>query len=161
MARHERDREDLLAEATALVERLELRVPQQAEPLVLGVRRDGCLSIYFSADLAVHFNTKHEVRRAYIEGTLVKAERESLVAMQRQRSDQAVELLSREMSATEQADFLADTSRKIGEALASLDRGECQVLRQVPEDLSGLERAKKWLAALPDPLRIAQSPHAR
>ena len=46
MARHEEDREDLLAEATALVERAELVVEGAAESVVIGFRRDGCASIY-------------------------------------------------------------------------------------------------------------------
>jgi hypothetical protein len=169
MARHEQDREDLLAEATALVERMELqlRYPPKAdasgapEPIVLGVRRNGCLSIYFSADFAVHFNTRQEVRRLYADGALVKAERGKLISMQRQRSEQAVELLSREFSAAEQSRLLGDVSQRIAGISAALDRREAAVRRQVPPDLPGLARAKEWLAALPADLIVAASPHAR
>jgi hypothetical protein len=167
MARHEQDREDLMAEATALVERMELRVSPQpeadasgspAEPIVLGVRRDGCLSIYFSADFAVHFNTRQEVRRTYLNGALIKAERGKLVSMRRERSEQAVELMAREMSEEEQQTLLADVARRVAAILASLQRNDCQSLRQVPADLPALDRAREWLAMLPIELVVAASP---
>ena len=41
MARRESDREDLLREATALVERAELTIEGFDEPIVVGFRRDG------------------------------------------------------------------------------------------------------------------------
>ena len=47
MARQESNREDLLREATALVERVELHVPAFEEPIVVGFRRDGCASFLF------------------------------------------------------------------------------------------------------------------
>ena len=53
MAKEERDREDIFREATALVERVELSgIVGQAEPVVIGFRRNGCGSIYFGVELA-------------------------------------------------------------------------------------------------------------
>jgi hypothetical protein len=161
MARRERDREDLLAEATALAERMELRVDEEAEPMVLGVRRDGCLSIYFSADCAVHFNTRQEVRRMYLDGALIKAECGKLVSMRRERSERAVELLSHELSAAEQQRILAEMRQRITATSSSLERSTCQVVRQIPADFPALERAKVWLARLPSELTVAALPNAR
>ena len=50
MALHEQDREDLLSEATALVQRVELRVEGFAEPVIVGFRRGGEASVFFGAD---------------------------------------------------------------------------------------------------------------
>ncbi len=70
MARDESSREDLLREATALVERIEL-VPHATDPLiaasdlfdkhiVAGFRRDGALSVFFGEDPVYHFNAEGE-----------------------------------------------------------------------------------------------------
>ena len=40
MARREQDREDILAEATALVERVELQIAGETDPIVVGFRRN-------------------------------------------------------------------------------------------------------------------------
>lgn len=44
MARSEGPREDLLAEAVALVERVELSTDSSEVPVVIGFRKDGCAS---------------------------------------------------------------------------------------------------------------------
>src|SRR4051794_11841558 len=85
MARHESDREDLLREATALVERVELTMAGSEEPIVIGFRRDGSCSMFFGADPVYQFNTQAELRRAFREGRLVKAEGGRLVALERRR----------------------------------------------------------------------------
>ena len=72
------NREDLLREATALVERIEL-VPHRdrqfdaSEPIVVGFRADGALSIFFGDDPVYQFNAAGELRRAYCDGLLFKA----------------------------------------------------------------------------------------
>ena len=73
MVRDERDREDLLAEATALVERISLRIDPQQEPVVIGFRRDGSASFYCAAEEVYHFNSAGQMRRAYVDGQLFKA----------------------------------------------------------------------------------------
>src|SRR5262245_38526664 len=93
MSRRESDREDLLREATALVERAELNVPGYNDPIVAGFRKDGSASFYFGADLVCQFNAAGELRRAYVASLLYKAERGRLVALRRQRSDTEVALV--------------------------------------------------------------------
>src|SRR6184192_244955 len=100
MARVERDREDLLAEATALVERVELEVAGWPGHVVLGFRASGCGSVYFGADEAYQFNTTGELRRAYRDGALYKAERRRLVRLARQRTAEEVQLIRHELNPT-------------------------------------------------------------
>ena len=100
MARQENPREDLLAEATALVERAELRIAGFAEPIVVGFRRNGAASIYFGQDAAYHFNTANELRRAFIGGTLYKADRGRLAALVRRRTAAEVELVRHDLDET-------------------------------------------------------------
>src|SRR5690606_4241518 len=97
MARQEQDREDLLKEATALVERVELAIDGMPEHVVVGFRADGCASFYFGPEPVWHFNTSQELRRAYVGGLLYKAEQGRLVSLQRNRTSGQVQLLRHEL----------------------------------------------------------------
>src|SRR2546421_10418921 len=103
MVRRESDREDLLREATALVERAEIRTPGEHEPIVVGFRRDGSASFFFGAHPVYQFNSAGEFRRGYIGGLLYKAERGRLIALRRERSDAEVALVRTELNDDEAA----------------------------------------------------------
>ncbi len=94
MARHETDREDLMREATALVNRVALRREGTSEETVIGFRTEGTLSIYFGTELVYQFNTDHELRRGYYKGCLLKANQRLLVSMRRNRESGSLQLLS-------------------------------------------------------------------
>ena len=64
MSRQQQDREDLLQEATALVQRIGLRLAGEDEELVIGFRRDGGASFYWGGSLAYQFNSRGHLRRA-------------------------------------------------------------------------------------------------
>ena len=87
MARDERDREDLLNEATALTQRVELRIPSVSQTVFIGFRREGAASIYWGQDEVHHFNGSNELRRGFLTGRLVKAERGRLCWLDRNRDD--------------------------------------------------------------------------
>src|SRR3954453_924358 len=110
MARTESDREDLLREATALVERVELQVDGLEQPIVVGFRRDGSASFFFGAEAVYQFNSAGEFRRGYIDGLLYKAERGSVIALERERSETAVNLRRIELSAQQTDAILAKAS---------------------------------------------------
>ncbi len=163
-AKHERlevDREDLLAEATALVDRIELAVEGFAEPVVVGFRRQGAASIYYGADPAYHFNAAGELRRAYCDGLLYKADKGRLAAMNRQRTDSAVELVRHDLNDHEQQAFgerLAVNLRNLREAL---DAGRFIVRGEIPQGGNVLAKARHWLAEIPSPPAIAQRPNVQ
>ena len=73
MSRLERDREDLLREATALVERAEIRLGDFDEAVIVGFRSGGAASFYFGADPVFQFNADNQLRRGFVGGRLVKA----------------------------------------------------------------------------------------
>ena len=98
MARKEQDREDLLSEATPLVERIELDVEGFPETIVVGFRRTGEGSVYFGPDPVYQFNGAGELRRGYRAGRLIKAEQGRLVFLDRLRGPTDV-LLSLEVLA--------------------------------------------------------------
>lgn len=161
MAREEHDREDLLAEATALVERAELALPGCAETTVIGFRSDGCGSIYLSARLAWHFNSHNQLRRAYANGLLYKAQRGRLVALRREQTASEVQLVRRDLDASETAQFLGELERDLTELRQTLATATVRVVGQIPAESDVLGRIRQWLAGLPSPPQLADSPHAR
>jgi hypothetical protein len=160
MARNEQDREDLLAEATALVERIELAVEGVAESVVIGFRRDGCASIYFGGDPVYHFNSRLELRRGFAAGELYKAEHGRLVSLQRQRTGQEVQLLRQELDDAAQETFLQQCEQHLTHLRTQLAAGRFELRGQVPGDADLVTRVRSFLEKLPMPIRAASSPHA-
>lgn len=161
MARYEADREDVLREATALVERAELTIPQLAESVVVGFRRSGLVSFFFGADPVYQFNSACELRRAFVGGQLVKAERGVLVALERRRSAGEVQLVSRHLDEAQTASLLQEMVRRLFLLQSALCDQSFSLLGQVPDKGDVLARISTWLDALPTPVQIAQMPHAR
>ena len=161
MARQESDREDLLREATALVERAELRLAGQPEPITVGFRRDGSLSVYFGADPVYQFNTANELRRAYASGLLYKAEAGRLVSLRRERSAAETALVRHELTPEETAAFLAQVQQHLRLVFACLTAGDHLLLRHFPSTANLLPRIIDWLRNLPTAISIARAPHAR
>jgi hypothetical protein len=161
MAREEHDREDLLSEATALVERAELRMPGFADPVVIGFRRDGCGSIYLGAEPVWQFNSRGELRRAHVDGRLLKAERGRLVALERRRTETEVQLVRHELDADETASLLLRLQTAVTELSAALDSGDFELVGQSPVEGNVVARIKSSLAALPRVPRVADAPNAR
>lgn len=158
MARDEQPREDLLAEATALVERIELARPDGAARVVIGFRRDGAPSIYFGEDPAYHLNAAGQLRRAYLDGKLFKAERGQLIAIERVRTERQVQLHSHPLDAAEAAAFVENLVSRAETLARELDAGAWQVAGQVPAEGDILSRARRLLAAVSRGVTIAASP---
>jgi hypothetical protein len=161
MAASESDREDLLREATALVERAELSVPSYTEPVVAGFRRDGAASFYFGAERVYQFNTTRELRRAYIDGLLYKAERGQLVALTRERSESEVSLVRRELTSDETSAILTSLASHLDRLRDALQAQACTLIGQVPDDRDVEGRIKDWLVALSSSPQVANRPNVR
>jgi hypothetical protein len=162
MARQESDREDLLREATALVERIELAPLQaaDADPIVAGFRRDGALSVYFGADPAYQFNAAGELRRAFVTDLLYKAAEGRLVSLKRVRTTTEVQLQTRTLTTTEHTEFISLMCERLQGLARQLHAGEIKVIGQVPEGADALGRVVKWLREHEE-FRVAASPRAR
>lgn len=158
MAREESDREDLLREAVALVERAELRVADEPEHVTAGYRANGALSLFFGPDPVWQFNAAGELRRGYLAGKLLKAEGGRLVEMTRERTAESTRLLSRSLAADEQQAVLREAERRIGKLHAALAAGECEVIGQVPAERDVTARVIGSLAMLRTGFAVAQSP---
>jgi hypothetical protein len=161
MARQESDREDLLREATALVERAELIIGGEPERITVGFRRDGAMSIFFGGDPIYQFNTAGELRRAFADGLLYKAERGRLVALRRERTPTEVALVRRELTDADTQAFLATASSRLASLSESLQSGSFQTAGQVPADCDIPGRVRAWLQKHLGSLAIAARPHAQ
>jgi hypothetical protein len=173
MARRESDREDLIREATALVERIELapRTKNQwaasstntsyidTQSIVVGFRSNGAASFYFDHDPVYQFNAARELRRAYCGGLLYKASRGGLVSLTRVRQAREVQLVSHELNDVETSVFLRRMASSLCELTEKIGTGEYVIAAQVPPGAGVLGRVVEWLNTYPGPT-IAHSPRA-
>jgi hypothetical protein len=163
MARQSHDREDLLAEATALAHRVEVTWPglPRREAIVCGFRANGCASIYFSADWALHFDSRHRLRRAYIDGLLIVADAGQLSSLRRQRAADEVQLVRRQLTPNETSALLFEAGNRLRELGAALAGGEAVCGRNVWPEGEPRSDIVAWINSLTKPLQIANAPHAR
>lgn len=162
-AQHERfeaDREDLLAEATALVDRVEIAVDGFAESIVIGFRRQGGASVYFGGDPAYHFNPSGELRRAFCDGLLYRADGGRLASLERRRTKGEVVLVRRELDDNEFSAFLTRLSGDLQVLRSAIAAGGFVVRGQVSETGDVLTRVATWLNDLELPVRVALKPNA-
>ncbi|MFN0018196.1 MAG: hypothetical protein ACKVP0_08055 [Pirellulaceae bacterium] len=160
MASQESDREDLLREATALVERIELRLPNQPETIVAGFRRDGSASFFFGQSPVFQFNSQRELRRAFRDGLLYKTDNGRLVEMRRERTATAVELRSRVLTDEESAALCQEALTRLGELRDALKGGQAVVVGQFPDAEHGADvkgRVMDWLHQLPAEIKVAKT----
>ncbi len=157
MARDEQDREDLLLEATALVERIELAVAGEDEPVVVGFRRDGSPSVFFGGDTVYQFNSAGQLRRAFVDGLLYKAEKGRLVSLRRQRTPDETQLLRSDISDEQQQEFLAAMKSRFLEFSQALREGRFEIVGQVPMGADVLQRVREGLSKLADS-QVASTP---
>jgi hypothetical protein len=132
MARDETDREDLMAEAIALRERIELVVPGEPEHVIAGFRDNGVFALYFGTDPAFQFDAQGRLRRAFVAGDLYRSQSATLARLTRTRSAGEVNLIRHDLTADELSRFLTAMRDKLARLLAALEQGAAVVVRQVP-----------------------------
>ncbi len=129
MAKQEVDREDILREATALVNRVELKVSGRGDGdhVVFGFRECGSLAVYFGGEPVYQFNANQALRRAYHQGCLLKAVDCLLVSMRRERQDGKLQLLSTSWDEEMTRDFIGQVRRDMFQLVEAIAAGEAQV----------------------------------
>lgn len=158
MPRFEAPREDLLAEATALVYRLELTTEDWSEPVFSGFRRNGAASFYFGPEFVIQFNAARQLRRGFWGGEMLVAEKGRLFALHRHAEAAAVRLQRRPLTAEESTVYLEASDRNLQQLGARLASGEYALRGQVPPDGGVVDRLREWLPL--EELVIAARPHA-
>ncbi|MCE9608188.1 MAG: hypothetical protein K8U03_25160 [Planctomycetia bacterium] len=165
MAREEEDKEDLLREATALVERVELLdASHEGEPhsIVVGFRRDGAASYFFGSDPVYQFNTRRELRRGFHSGKLLKAERGRLVELTRTRTETETGLERRELSEEHMGELLDDIRLRLSALVAHWLRNGYSLVGQVPAGTDVMKRViAETEAILLEDIVVADSPGLR
>jgi len=162
MAREESDREDLLRDATALAQRIELapRGDPSADHVVAGFRGPLALSLFFGTEPVYQFNTAGQLRRAFATGLLLKAVDGRLLSLSRIRQSGEVQLVQHELTEDEQAVFVSEMHYRLRDLLSRLNTDQMIVVGQVPPEADVLGRVRDWLAAH-ETISIAHSPHVR
>jgi hypothetical protein len=133
MARAESDREDLIREATALRNRVEWQIPGEIEPVLAGARPDGSLSVYFGADPVYQFSADGGLRRAYVDGFLYRTQGKTLARLSRHRSAEKTVLQRRDLSASDQAEFLQRMDERLSHLAQCVATGTFRELRSVSD----------------------------
>jgi hypothetical protein len=158
MAREAHEREDLLRDARALAPRIMLRVELSGGMAdVLAGFRGEALSLYFGDDPVFHFNGRGELRRAFVDDRLIKAERGRLVILTPQRTDERTEFQATMLGTDAQARLLADVENRLRRLGNLLAENRFAILGQEPSDGDALVRLQRWLAER-DNIRVANSP---
>lgn len=133
MAKNESDREDLMAEAGALVRRMEI-LRDDAEPIVAGEKSDGRWSVYFGADPAYHFDEVGRLQRAFVDGKLYRTQGAALAELKRVRSELATTLNRRDLPPAELGGFLHGMRERLKGLAEEIDGGDAVFGRRVPDD---------------------------
>ncbi|QDT13951.1 hypothetical protein [Alienimonas californiensis] len=128
MAHTEADRDDLFAEAVALVRRAEHVVPglpDEQNPVVAGLHLNGRVSVYCGGTVADHFDPAGRLARAFrtdAEGTprLYRSQGDTLAELVRRRSETGTTLVRRDLGPGELAAFLAATRARLAVLAAGL-----------------------------------------
>lgn len=159
MAREIHEREDLLRDATALSPRIQLRLQRDGVPIEVfaGFRKEGAVSIYFGDDPVYHFNAQRELRRAFVDDRLFKAEKGRLVAWTPDRNAERTEMHRHDLTAEEEQQFLRAMQSSLIWLRKELASQSADIVGQVPEDGDALLCLRDWLGELGE-TKIAKSP---
>lgn len=132
MARQESPREDLIAEATAFIDRIEF-TPQDGDLIFAGFKRSGGLSIYFSEDPVYQFDDQGRLRRAFKSDLMYRSQGTTLTLLQRVRTEQETVLQSRDLSVDDCNAFLTEMATTLTAFLSMLQENKLIVGRHVSQ----------------------------
>jgi len=161
MARAPQEREDLLRDATALVDRVELQVGAAKNSAIVfaGFRVGGAASFYFDQDPVYHFNNDHKLRRAHVDNELIKAEQGRLVALRRQQFENEVAMIRYVMQTDKQDKFCQTALKNLSQLCHALTAEDYTIMGQVSavQDRSVVDQLITYLTSL-QAVTVAASP---
>lgn len=140
MSRNESGDDDIMRDAVSLVRRIECRGAVNASAIVAGFNSGGWLFVYSGEDPMYRFDSKHRLRRAFVDGLLYRTEGQTLAQIQRQRysdvhqtgSTRETTLLRRDLSTSELEVFRLRMMRDIAECISGIRTGE--FIKRLPVD---------------------------
>ncbi|MEE3371589.1 MAG: hypothetical protein VX346_19815 [Planctomycetota bacterium] len=161
MARAQQPREELLRDATALVERVSLQVSYWTEPVVIGFRSNGAVSIYFGEDPVYQFNRDDELRRSHWRGQRIKAQQRQLKLLRQEPGSPRLQLSNTDLGTDQTNAFVDELAKRLELLRTAVFRRKLRVIGQVPERPDLLPRLHIWLESLAAHPTIALSPSAQ
>jgi hypothetical protein len=162
MARQESDREDILRDATGLVDRVEFRCSWSLDSIFCGFRRQGAMSLFIGQDEVYQFDSCQALRRAYYRGKLLKARDGRLIELTRQRSKDATYLLRRDLTDDQQQEHLRRLELRLDQLASSFCTEDFERVGDVAASgRSALPRLLQWLQSCPRPPAVADVPYVR
>lgn len=130
-SRVEADREDMMAEAANLLERLELQIPDVANPVTIGRNRLGHWSFYWGAEPMARFDSEGGLRRAVRQGKLYRTQGSTLAELVRVRLEEETQLQRRDLNPEEAIGILEQIQRELRSVSEALNTGSAKTLRVV------------------------------
>ena len=146
MARIESANEDFMAEAVSLIRRIEFRLPNRSDPIVVGFNQLEWLFVYVGSDPMYRFDEQGRLRRAYVDGILYRTSGTTLTALRRQHHKDSHEagvpaesrLLRRDLTSEELDSFQQRMRRAIQELTVELTTAS--ITRQHPLEMDDLAK---------------------
>ena len=150
MAKHEHDREDLMREAVALPDRVELSVAD-FEPLVtIGFRSNSAMSIFIGQDPVYQYDSEGRLRRAFVDGLLYRSQHTRLALLKRERTETETLLLRTDLDAKALQTFRETMQNSLQILRDCLETGQFTTVRSVPESVDHIARIQTALAVIRD-----------
>lgn len=123
MPRQEHDKEDLIADATVLVDRAEYRLPGSLLNgclVTAGFRASDQLSVYFEQDPFYQFDPDGRLRRGLEDGYLYRSQTSTLARMHRERDKNQTMLVRHDLTVPELAAFRQRMLQRLSSFLKAL-----------------------------------------
>ena len=156
MAQHEEDREDLMREAVALPDRVELSVDGFESLITIGFRSNTAMSIFIGQDPVYQFDPEGRLRRAFVDGLLFRSQHTTLAMLKRERTETQTLLLRTDLADDALLKFRETMRRSLELLEQKLGSAAIRVVRSVPESvchiariqtaLDSVLRAESWLS---------------
>lgn len=154
--RVEADREDLMAEAVNLSERVELRVSGIDSPVTIGCNAQGHWSFYIGPEPMYRFDDAGLLRRAVRDGKLYRTQGASLAELERIRLEHQTELQRRDLGPEEAMTFLESIRIDLERLSTAISMGQATVLRSAGTLSDFEERLIRMIKMITTrPLRLA------
>jgi len=132
MSHNEADREDLIREAVALPERVEIQISGFAEPIMIGFRATSAMSVFVGQDPVYQFDPEGRLRRAYLSGFLYRSEHTTLAQLQRVRTENETRLLRHDLDPDQLEEFRRSMKESLLPIATSVRSGDVTTLRSIP-----------------------------
>jgi hypothetical protein len=150
MAKHEHDREDLMREAVALPDRVELSVAGFETLVTIGFRSNSAMSVFIGQDPVYQFDPEGRLRRAFLNGLLYRSQHTTLALLKRERTETETILLRKDLGAETLQTFRETMQNSLEILHQSLKTGLFTSVRSVPESVDHILRILTALAVIRD-----------